>query len=144
MKNNVRIGSLGEDLAVKYLEDKCYKVIERNFRRSYGELDIVAKSPNGVLVFIEVKAMKQFGLFSENPVISPEDNMNRAKIIKTKKIAQNYANHHPEMIDESRGWRIDLIAISMDVSRETEFLEAKDYLTDYNKHCGIKHFENVN
>lgn len=48
------IGKLGEDLACKYLQDKGYKIIERNFEARQGEIDIIAKDPNE-LVFIEVK-----------------------------------------------------------------------------------------
>lgn len=48
------IGKLGEDLACKYLQDKGYKIIERNFEARQGEIDIIAKEQNE-LVFIEVK-----------------------------------------------------------------------------------------
>lgn len=48
------IGKLGEDLACKYLQDKGYKIIERNFEARQGEIDIIAKYQNE-LVFIEVK-----------------------------------------------------------------------------------------
>lgn len=48
------IGKLGEDLACKYLQDKGYKIIERNFEARQGEIDIIAKDQNE-LVFIEVK-----------------------------------------------------------------------------------------
>lgn len=48
------IGKLGEDLACKYLQDKGYKIIERNFEARQGEIDIIALDKNE-LVFIEVK-----------------------------------------------------------------------------------------
>lgn len=48
------IGKLGEDLACKYLQDKGYKIIERNFEARQGEIDIIAKDKEE-LVFIEVK-----------------------------------------------------------------------------------------
>lgn len=48
------IGKLGEDLAVKYLQQQNYKVIERNFECKQGEIDIIALDKNE-LVFIEVK-----------------------------------------------------------------------------------------
>ena len=143
MKNNVRIGGLGEDLAVKYLENKGYEIIERNFRRPWGELDIVARDEGATLVFIEVKTMKRSGFTSGDPDISPEDNMNSSKIGKTKKIAKNYANTHPELTDESRGWRIDLIAISLNFPAGKSFPDDFSDLTEINKYCEIKHFENV-
>lgn len=48
------IGKTGEDLAVKYLEQIGYKVIERNFECKQGEIDIIAMN-NNELVFLEVK-----------------------------------------------------------------------------------------
>lgn len=48
------IGKLGENLAVKYLEQNEYKIIERNFECRQGEIDIIAIYKNE-LVFIEVK-----------------------------------------------------------------------------------------
>ena len=144
MKINVRIGGLGEDVAVKYLESNGYRTMERNFRRPWGELDIIAKDRAGVLVFIEVKTMRRMSSFSEIQDILPEDNMNRAKIIKTKKIAETYANLHPELIDDRRGWRIDLITIMINFPYEKNSSVDFDYLTEINKYCEIKHFENVN
>lgn len=48
------IGKLGEDLAIKYLKEKGYEIIERNFRCKQGEIDIIAKTKEEY-VFIEVK-----------------------------------------------------------------------------------------
>ena len=48
------IGKKGEDLAVNYLENLGYKIIERNFTANQGEIDIIAKDKDE-LVFIEVK-----------------------------------------------------------------------------------------
>ena len=144
MKNNARIGILGEDISVKYLESRGYDIIERNFRQSYGELDIITSDPDRTLVFIEVKTMKRPGDFSGQHDISPQDNMSPMKISKTQKIAWAYANAHPELLQENRGWRIDLIAITVDFHADGVFREDFTDLTDMHKYCEIKHFENVN
>lgn len=47
-------GALGERLAEKHLAAVGYRVVERNFRTRYGELDLVAASSRA-LVFCEVK-----------------------------------------------------------------------------------------
>lgn len=47
-------GKIGEDLAVRYLQQRNYKIIERNFECRQGEIDIIAIDKNE-LVFIEVK-----------------------------------------------------------------------------------------
>lgn len=143
MNDNLSIGSLGEEIAVEYLKNKRFQIIERNFRRPWGELDIIARDKSGVMVFIEVKTLKCRDILGGELRIAPEDNMSRAKISKTRKIAAMYANSHPELVDERRGWRVDLIAIRLEISLRTEFFGAKEYLTDGSKYCEIKHFENV-
>lgn len=48
------LGQSGESFAVKYLESKGYKIIARNFRIRYAEIDIVAEL-NDEIIFVEVK-----------------------------------------------------------------------------------------
>ena len=59
MINNKEKGAIGEDMAVNYLKSKGYKIMDRNYRTSIGEIDIVAIKAD-VLVFIEVKARTNF------------------------------------------------------------------------------------
>ncbi len=49
------LGKRGEELAVEYLKDKGYKILERNFMCKQGEIDIIAKDKDYV-VFIEIKS----------------------------------------------------------------------------------------
>nr|A1UEH2.1 RecName: Full=UPF0102 protein Mkms_2031 [Mycobacterium sp. KMS]Q1BAJ0.1 RecName: Full=UPF0102 protein Mmcs_1985 [Mycobacterium sp. MCS] len=50
------IGALGEDLAVKHLDSLGMRVLERNWRCRYGELDVIAEDPAArAVVFVEVK-----------------------------------------------------------------------------------------
>lgn len=48
-------GDQGEALAARYLEARGYAILERQWRCRFGELDVVAQSPGGVLCFVEVK-----------------------------------------------------------------------------------------
>ncbi len=52
--SNRRKGSEGEELASRYLRRHGYRILERNYRHPYGELDLIA-CKRGVLVFCEVK-----------------------------------------------------------------------------------------
>ena len=54
MNHNVTLGNFGENLAAEYLINNKYKIIERNHRTPYGEIDIIAIKDK-VLSFIEVK-----------------------------------------------------------------------------------------
>lgn len=60
------IGKIGEDIVTKYLENKGYKIIQRNFECKQGEIDIIALERNEV-VFIEVKTRtnKKYGYAKE-------------------------------------------------------------------------------
>ncbi len=53
--NHRQTGNQGEEKAARYLEQKGYRILERNFYTRYGELDIICQSPEGVLVACEVK-----------------------------------------------------------------------------------------
>lgn len=81
MTQKSELGQLGEDLVCEYLVNKGYKLIARNFRRPWGELDIIVQDPIRVLVFVEVKTLK------ENKSLSPEENLTSAKLKKFKKAA---------------------------------------------------------
>ncbi|MDA0259204.1 MAG: YraN family protein [Actinobacteria bacterium] len=49
------IGELGEDFVAKYLLSRNYEILDRNWRIREGEIDLVAISEHGVIVFVEVK-----------------------------------------------------------------------------------------
>jgi len=130
MTQKSEIGNLGENIACEYLKDKGYWIIERNFRKPWGELDIIAKSKDGTLIFVEVKTMRQLS----NPAIAgldPEDQLTAVKLKKLRRTASLYAGHNQELIKDKRGWRIDLVAINL------------NNLTDLEKDFDIKHYENL-
>ncbi len=107
MTNKSELGKFGEDVACEYLRDLGYQVLERNVRRTYGELDIVAKDSAGVLAFVEVKTMYA------SEFLKPEDNLTSAKLKKFQRIASLFAGAHANLIRDDRGWRVDLLAISI-------------------------------
>lgn len=138
MTRKSEIGKLGEDMACQYLLNKSFTLIERNFRRPWGELDIVAKDQKGTLVFVEVKTMRLFN----NSEMNPEDNLTSAKLKKLQRTAALYAGYNEKLINDYAGWRIDLLAIAIpaDIARK---LTSHSNLTELLKYCDIKHFENI-
>jgi putative endonuclease len=116
-----QLGQFGEELACKYLVNKGYKIVERNFKKPWGEIDIIAKAPDKTLVFIEVKTMKE-----NLDGLKPEDQLTGAKLQKLKRAASLYANHRQDLIKNDKGWRIDLIA-----------------LTIKEKSCLVRHYKNI-
>lgn len=87
MKSTKQIGDKGEDLAVSELEKASYKIIERNFRTRFGEIDIIAKDDN-TLVFVEVK-MKSSIRFG-----TPAEMITKRKQLKIKRMAECYLLEH--------------------------------------------------
>ncbi len=67
MYTNQELGELGEKLAKKFLEERDYEVICQNFNSRQGEIDIIAKDKEGVMVFVEVKTRTtlEYGLPAE-------------------------------------------------------------------------------
>jgi len=109
IKNRLGIGRWGEDFACKCLIGRGYKILARNYRKKFGEIDVIARSSDKTLVFCEVKTIVEKPGF---PVqLSPEDNLTFEKIQKMRRIANFFAAQNPYLINEDRGWRIDLIAI---------------------------------
>jgi putative endonuclease len=109
MNNNKSTGNLGEDIACGFLKKRGFKILERNHKEHFDEIDIIARSFDGILVFVEVKTMDVF----LGSAILPEDHMTREKFRKIKRGCLMFIAKHPQIIDDKKGWRIDLIAISL-------------------------------
>lgn len=77
------IGEKGEEYTVKFLEKKKYKILERNYRKRYGEIDIIAENKN-YIVFVEVKTRHK------DSMTSAADAVNRQKQIRIIKTASLY------------------------------------------------------
>lgn len=80
-------GDVGEEYAVKYLKKHGYKIIERNYRQKFGEIDIIAKR-HDYLVFVEVKTRHC------NPLTQPYEAVNLGKQRKIIKTAAFYLAEH--------------------------------------------------
>ncbi len=74
-------GLRGEAIATKYLRKKGYRILERNYRTPFGEIDIIAED-RGTLVFIEVKTRKAdlFGLPEESVTIKKRERIKKAAL----------------------------------------------------------------
>jgi putative endonuclease len=95
-------GKIGEDIAVKFLSRKGYKILKRNYRYGHGEIDIIAMDKD-VLIFVEVrvKLSDKFG--------SPEDSVTIKKREQLKKIASAFIQMNEVNFSECR---FDVIGIT--------------------------------
>lgn len=88
--NNPYLGKIGEETAVRYLRQTSFKVVEKNWKCEFGEIDIVAVKKD-TLYFIEVKTRD--GRDQE----SPEDAICAYKIAKLQRLAEFYSSIHPKL-----------------------------------------------
>ncbi len=126
---NKTLGQLGEDTACSYLRDKGFRILFRNYRKPWGEIDIVAQARDMTLVFVEVKTLRrgsgQAELNNEN--LTPEDEMSAAKIKKFKLICETFVSHNPRLVNERRGWRMDVLAIDADQNKKPNEWKVRHY-----------------
>lgn len=122
------LGRLGENISCRYLVEKGYKIVERNFRKPWGEIDIIAKARDKVLVFVEVKTVRQYNDNSVNndSAITAESQLTKAKLQKLQRTASLYVGHNQELVNDDKGWQIDLLALT---------IKDKSYI--------IKHYKNI-
>jgi putative endonuclease len=96
-------GQAGEAIASAYLERKGYSIVARNYRCRVGEIDLVAKGPDG-LVFVEVRARRH------DPMVAPEETIGRAKAGRMIRSAEQYLMGTGQ---EDVPWRLDVVAVEM-------------------------------
>ena len=115
-RQNIILGKWGENAADKYLREKGYEIIGRNYRTPYGEIDIICSFRED-LTFVEVKTRKSqsYG--------NPEVSVNPRKLEHMETSAQYYVQ---ETCFQGT-WQVDVISIQKKASNQLE----------------IVHFENV-
>lgn len=106
--NKRKLGSRGEDTAVAYLKQLNYKILERNYKSHFGEIDIIAMDKKHT-VFIEVKSRKTF-LFG-----SPHESIIKEKKRRITLTAIDYIQRNHL---ENKPLRFDVVGINPDSSIE--------------------------
>ena len=99
----IRTGKQGEDLAVAHLAENGYRILQRNYRSVFGEIDIVAEEGD-TLVFVEVKSRRSeaYG--------DPQLAVGSKKQRKISRVAMSYLSE--------KGWnrrpaRFDIVAVKL-------------------------------
>ena len=105
MAEHYELGNKGEQLAVNYLINKGYKIVERNWRFQKAEIDIIA-TKDKILIYVEVKTR------STNDFGNPQDFVNKKKI----KLMVSAMNEYILNKDLDTELRFDIIAITKDKS----------------------------
>ncbi len=122
MKTTTNIGRYGEDIAAAWLSEHGYVIVERNYRRRFGEVDIIAKQGE-YLVFIEVKtrSSSRFG--------TPFDAVTMKKQHQLTKIADDYLLNHGQ---GNTLCRFDVLAVRLESGKPPRV----DVITNAFEACG--------
>ncbi|MBI2057668.1 MAG: YraN family protein [Candidatus Yanofskybacteria bacterium] len=123
--DNKKIGFLGENIAARYLESRGYRIIARNYRKPWGEIDIIAEK-EGVTVFCEVKTnSKEFG-----SSFGPELRVNPKKASHIIRTASLYLNSQKQ--NNEKEWRVDILSIIVNkLDSKAKVLHFKNALADF-------------
>jgi putative endonuclease len=114
------VGKVGEQVASDFLESKCFQIIERNFWKPYGEIDIISREKSGKYRFIEVKTVSDV----PHGTYRPEENMHPQKVRRLMRVIEVYLISHGTITD----WQFDLICV---------------FLNRAGKTARVRHVENI-
>ncbi len=107
------IGGDGEQIAADFLKKKGHSIVEKNYRRPWGEIDIITIYGD-VVHIIEVKAM-EVADFSRERAHDPQELVDRRKLRKVVRTASFYMENNRD----TREYQIDVIAVLMNYNTRT-------------------------
>ena len=110
-KHKKKIGALGENMACRFLVKQGFKVLDRNYNKKWGEIDIVAEKDK-VLRFIEVKTVVSVVSY-ETDRYRPEENVHYQKLKRLSRVIQTYLLD--KNVSYETGWQIDVLAVFLDL-----------------------------
>jgi len=125
-----QLGEFGEKIASRYLENKGYKILAKNYSKIWdslrkGEIDIIVQKDR-IICFVEVKTLRQvqstpFRAAQSNKIAPPsrrgylpEDKVNFTKQKKLIKLAQSWLLENKIPLDSK--WQIDVISVNIDLN----------------------------
>ena len=113
-----KTGEIGENIATRFLVKQGFLILDRNYTKKWGEIDIVAEKSNK-LYFIEVKSVsretlntfipKSYKDSDERYEHRPEDNMHPWKLKRLSRTIQTYLLS--KNIPEEKEWQVDLLVV---------------------------------
>lgn len=101
--NRRSAGDWGEDLALRFLEERGYKLVERNYRTRYGEIDLILRIGQS-LVFVEVKLRRGRGFGDPLEAVTPR------KQEAIRSMAEQYLAEYEPEYDELRFDAVGILA----------------------------------
>lgn len=126
-----KLGDLGENVACSFLRNNNFEILDRNYLKKWGEIDIVAKK-KGILRFIEVKTIRitsNSDVSRGTPVVKPsslrgeafrpEENVHPQKLKRLYRAIQTYLMEKNLDFD----WQIDVVTVRLDMENRLARVE---------------------
>lgn len=122
------VGKIGEKTACMFLMKRGFRIVEQNYWKKWGEIDIIAKN-KGKLHFVEVKTVSRENVRSVSretiDEYRPEENVHPKKLDRLSRTIQTYLlekNYEDE-------WQFDVIAVFLDIkNREAKCRYIEDVI----------------
>ncbi len=108
------IGKIGEDIAERFLVKRGYTIVEHNYLKKFGEIDVICRK-GGKIHFFEVKTVSRETVSREtNDEYRPEDNVHHTKLKSIGRTIEVYLNEK----DISDEWEFHVLGIVLDNDRK--------------------------
>lgn len=103
-----KLGDIGENIACDFLTKRGFEIVERNYLKKWGEIDIIARKAN-IIRFIEVKSVSHV-----TNGYRVEENMHPWKLKRLTRTIQTYLLH--KKLECKCEWQLDLVTVKMDMN----------------------------
>jgi putative endonuclease len=114
-----KTGEIGENIAVKFLMKHGFSLLERNYTKKWGEIDIIAEKANKIY-FVEVKSVSKSNLdivtHETLDQYHPEDNMHPWKLKRISRTIQTYLLSNK--VGDEKEWQVDLLVVFLDLNNK--------------------------
>ncbi len=122
---HILIGQLGESIVCGFLKNRNFSIIQRNYRKKCGEIDIIAQK-DSVLHFVEVKSCEIYGKLPEEGVEAyrPEDHIDYYKKLRLKRVIELYLLE--KNISKNKEWTIDVAVVYINRKKDKAHIKIID------------------
>ena len=113
-KKRKEVGRIGESIAGQFLERKGFTILERNYRKPWGEIDLIAEK-GSIVRFVEVKTLSRESMPDVSREMSdyrPEEQVHPAKLRKIARTAEMYMNGKRD----DREYQIDVVGVFLNMN----------------------------
>lgn len=111
-----KVGQIGEEEATKYLKGKGFSIVVRNYRKPWGEIDIITQKGE-IIHFVEVKTVTRESVLHETGEdYEPEDNIHPWKLKRLYRTIETFLLNNEQY--EDLDWQLDAVAVYLDKNQK--------------------------